>query len=92
MEGQTEMYDADLSYQTTSSCDLHPDTEEKNTTPLLSKKPFLFLVEKNLVEYYSRTHMTETAAISRNTVQEEGCSSISCVMYIYIYVYIYSYQ
>lgn len=31
--------------------------------------------------------MTETAAISRNTVQEKGCSSTSCVYYIYLYLY-----
>lgn len=47
---------------------------------------FLFLVERNLVEY-SRTHMTETAAISRNTVQEEGCSSIACVISYIVYSY-----
>lgn len=64
------------------------NNNKKNTTPLLSKKSFffLFLVERNLVEY-SRTHMTETAAISRNTVQEEGCSSIACVISYIVYSY-----
>lgn len=59
----------------------------KKTTPLLSKNLFYFSL-KGTWQNITAEHTTETAAISRNTVQEEGCSSISCVILYIQYIYI----
>lgn len=60
--------------------------EDRKTTPFLSKNLFYFSL-KGTWQNITAEHTTETAAISRNTVQEEGCSSISCVILYIVYLY-----